>query len=53
MSRQIARPEAIRACIAALAAEAFEAGHIRAARLLAHTAALLALPQLWDGAGRP
>ena len=40
-------PEAIRACIASLAAEAFDAGHSRAAQVLAHTAALLNQSDLW------
>lgn len=45
-------PEAIRACVAALAAEAFELGHARAAQLLAQTAALLSTPALWDRGAR-
>ncbi len=40
-------PEAILACMSALAAEAFEGGHIRAARVLAQTAALLTHAELW------
>jgi hypothetical protein len=41
-------PKAIQACVAALAAEAFESGHTRAARLLAQMAALLDQPALWQ-----
>lgn len=41
-------PAAIHACIASLAAEAFEMGHQRAARLLSITAALLAGGGMWD-----
>jgi len=41
-------PAAIRACVASLAAEAFDAGHARAAQVLAHTAALLGQSDLWN-----
>ena len=41
-------PEAIQACVASLAAEAFDAGHARAAQVLAHTAALLKQADLWN-----
>ena len=41
-------PAAIQACIASLAAEAFEMGHQRAAQLLSITAALLAGGGMWD-----
>jgi len=39
---------AIQACLTALAAEAFECGHDRAAQVLAQVAALMAEPTLWD-----
>lgn len=45
-------PAAIQACVASLAAEAFEMGHERAAQLLAQTAALLATANLWNGANK-
>ena len=41
-------PEAIQACVASLAAEAFELGYDRAASLLAQAAALLATADLWS-----
>lgn len=41
-------PEAIQACIASLAAEAFEMGHVQAARVLAQTAALLTHQAVWS-----
>ncbi len=41
-------PEAIQACVASLAAEAFELGHPRAASLLAQASALLATADLWN-----
>ena len=44
-------PEAIRACVASLAAEAFDSGHARAAQVLAHAAALLTQPHLWSKSG--
>lgn len=40
-------PEAIQACVASLAAEAFDLGHIQAARILAQAAALLTHRELW------
>lgn len=43
-------PSAIRACLSALAAEALEAGHPRAAVALASVADLLAQPDLWERA---
>lgn len=46
-------PEAIQACVASLAAEAFELGHERAARLLAQAAALLAMADLWNRPANP
>ncbi len=46
-------PEAIQACVASLAAEAFELGHARAANLLAQTAALLATANLWNRPPEP
>ncbi len=41
-------PEAIHACLSSLAAEAFELGHQRAAKVLANAAALLATADLWS-----
>ena len=46
----VSSPEAIQACVASLAAEAFDAGHSRAAQLLAQAAALLNQPDLWNRA---
>ncbi len=44
----ISSPQAIQACIASLAAEAFELGHDRAAQVLSLTAALLAQAEVWE-----
>lgn len=44
---QRSSPEAIQACVASLAAEAFELGHWQAARLLAQAAALLSNHDVW------
>lgn len=41
-------PAAICACVSALAAEALEAGHPRAALALASVAELLSQPGLWE-----
>ena len=46
----LSSPEAIQACLASLAAEAFDGGHSRAAQVLAHAAALLNQPDLWNRA---
>lgn len=40
-------PAAIQACVASLAAEAFELGHVKAARVLAQAAALLNHEAVW------
>jgi len=42
-------PRAIQACVASLAAEAFDLGHPMAARVLAQAAAMLSQPQYWQG----
>lgn len=44
-------PEAIQACVASLAAEAFEHGHVQAARVLAQAAALLTDEAVWAERG--
>ncbi len=46
-------PQAIQACIASLAAEAFELGHTRAAKVLAQAAALLAQAEVWEKSKPP
>lgn len=43
-------PQAIQACVASLAAEAFDLGHPLAARVLAQVAAMLSQPQYWQAA---
>ncbi|RVT95674.1 hypothetical protein EOD42_15870 [Rhodovarius crocodyli] len=45
-------PQAIQACIASLAAEAFELGHTRAAQVLSLAAALLAQAEVWEKTGK-
>lgn len=47
--RPVCSPSAIQACLAALAAEALEGGHPRAAMALASVADLLGQPALWEG----